>query len=163
MDLVQHQKLAQSKRKDNKKFFEQLKQKRYSNLDVVVHNLHNETFKKVDCLTCANCCKTTGPLFIKRDIKQLSKHLKISEQAFIDKYLRIDEDGDYVLKTVPCPFLGENNYCGVYDYRPNACREYPHTNQPKIHTIFNETLENISVCPAVYQIVERLKQYYSTS
>ena len=160
MDLHQHNILARSKREEHKKFFDQLKKKRPHDLDTTFHQFHEETFKKIDCLSCANCCKTTGPLFTNRDIKQLSKYLKLSEQQFITQYLRIDEDGDYVLKTVPCPFLGDNNYCAVYDYRPNACREYPHTNQAKMHTIFKETYENISVCPAVYRIVERLRQYY---
>lgn len=160
VDLAQHKKLAQTKKAEHKKLFDRLKQKRYSNLDVTVHKLHNEAFKKIDCLTCANCCKTTGPLFTQRDIKQLSKYLRLTEQVFIEKYLRIDEDNDYVLQTLPCPFLGKDNYCSVYDYRPNACREYPHTNQAKIHTIFNETLENSLICPAVFQIVERLKLHY---
>lgn len=163
VDLVQHKKLAEAKKAEHQKFFDLLKQKRYSNLDVIVHKLHDEAFKKIDCLTCANCCKTTGPLFTQRDIKQLSKHLRLTEKAFIDKYLRIDEDNDYVLQTLPCPFLGEDNYCSVYDYRPNACREYPHTNQAKMHKIFKETQENILICPAVFQIVERLKQHYLSS
>ncbi len=159
-DLTQFKKQAQAKRAENQKFLERLKKLRPSDLDQTVHNLHDNAFKKIDCLSCANCCKTTGPLFTQRDIKVLGKHLKLSPQQFIDKYLRIDEDNDYVLQQVPCTFLGADNYCSVYDYRPQACREYPHTNQSKIHTIFKETLNNTEVCPAVFQIVERLKNIY---
>lgn len=159
-DLTQLKKQAQAKRAENQKFFERLKKLRPSDLDQTVHNLHDNAFKKIDCLSCANCCKTTGPLFTQRDIKVLGKHLKLTPQQFIDKYLRIDEDNDYVLQQVPCTFLCADNYCSVYDYRPQACREYPHTNQSKIHTIFKETLNNTEVCPAVFQIVERLKQIY---
>lgn len=160
MDLNQFRKQSAGKRKEAERFFEKLKKLKPVNLDEQVHQLHEDAFKKIDCLTCANCCKTTGPLFTFRDIKILAKHLKLSQQEFIDKYLRIDEDNDYVLKQVPCPFLGTNHYCSVYDYRPEACRAYPHTDQTKIHTIFKETAYNVEICPAVYQIVERLKKLY---
>jgi hypothetical protein len=160
IDLAELKKQAQAKRNDNQKFFERIKKQRPNDFDQTVHKLHDAAFKKIDCLSCANCCKTTGPLFTQRDIKVLSKHLKITPQQFIEKYLRVDEDNDYVLQQVPCVFLGSDNYCSIYDYRPQACREYPHTNQSKIHTIFKETLNNTGVCPAVFQIVERLKSMY---
>lgn len=160
MELTQFRKIAGGKRKEAVRFFERLKKQRPSDLDAQVHKLHDETFRKTDCLSCANCCKTTGPLFTHRDIKVLSKYLRLTQQEFITKYLRIDEDNDYVLQQVPCPFLGADNYCSVYDYRPEACRTYPHTDQAKIHTILNETAYNVEICPAVYEIVERLKRIY---
>lgn len=160
MDLQQLKQQGESKRETNKQFFEKLKRNKPDNLDDQVNKLHTQVFKKINCLECANCCKTTGPLFTNRDIKLLSKHLRLSVAEFTEKYLYIDEDGDYVLKVLPCPFLGKDNYCSVYDYRPNACREYPHTHQRKIHTIFQETLNNVSICPAVYEITERLKSMY---
>lgn len=162
IDLVQVKKLGDARRGDNKKFFEKLKANKPADLDQQFHKSHDSVFKKLDCLTCANCCKTTGPLFTQRDITMLSKHLKLSPQKFIDTYLHLDEDNDYVLNVLPCPFLGSDNYCSVYDYRPNACREYPHTDQRKMHTIFKETLNNVSICPAVFEIVERLKKVYSS-
>ncbi len=160
IDLTQFNKQAKHKRAESQQFFERLKKQKPKDLDEKTHQLHDNVFKKTDCLLCANCCKTTGPLFTQRDIKVISKHLKLSELQFIQKYLRIDEDNDYVLQQVPCVFLGADNYCAIYDYRPQACREYPHTNQRKIHTILNETLNNTAVCPAVFEIVERLKKMY---
>ena len=76
---------------------------------------------------------------------------------FIEKFLRIDEERDYVLKSSPCPFLGDDNFCSVYDDRPKACREYPHTDRKKMVQITDLTLKNTLVCPAVYEMVERLK------
>lgn len=160
MDLIQLKKTGNAKRPENQKFFDRLKKSKPQDLDQTFHKLHDQAFKKINCLECANCCKTTGPLFTARDIKVLGKHLGLSELQFINKYLHIDEDGDYILNVLPCPFLNDNNYCSVYDYRPGACREYPHTNQRKMHTIFKETLNNVSICPAVSEIVERLKQIY---
>ena len=159
-DLSQLKKLAQQKQPENKKFFERLKKSKPKNLDQMVHQLHDEAFEHIDCLTCANCCKTTGPLFKQKDIERLAVHFRIKPSQFIEKHLHIDEDNDYVLNVLPCPFLGHDNYCSVYEDRPNACREYPHTNQRKIHTIYKETYNNIAVCPAVFDIVEKLKKIY---
>jgi Fe-S-cluster containining protein len=145
---------------ENKKFLDQLKKRTPKDLDHQFEQLHDVAFDKIDCLTCANCCKTTGPLFRQKDIERLSSHLKMRPANFVETYLHIDEDDDYVLNTLPCPFLGSDNYCSVYEYRPNACREYPHTNQRKMHTRFTETLNNTTVCPAVFEIVEKLKQIY---
>jgi Fe-S-cluster containining protein len=91
-----------------------------------MQDLHDAEFKKTDCLKCANCCKTTGPLFTSADIERVSKYLKQKPQQFIEQYLRIDEDQDYVLQSVPCNFLDNENACMIYEVRPKACREFPH-------------------------------------
>lgn len=77
---------------------------------------------------------------------------------FIDTYLRLDEENDYVLQQVPCPFLGDDNYCGIYDQRPKACREYPHTDRKDFYKISSLTIKNTSICPAAYNIVEEMKK-----
>lgn len=113
--------------------------------------------KKTNCLDCANCCKTTGPLFTSADIERVSKHLRQKPQQFIDRYLRIDEDQDYVLQTVPCDFLDQDNTCFIYDVRPKACREFPHTDRKKFNQITDLTLNNVAICPAAFNIVEKMK------
>ena len=150
-------KLAKDKHKENKAFFTKLKKKPPKNLDYLMEDLHNDEFEKTDCLTCANCCKTTGPLFTDKDIIRIAKYLRLKPQQFIDQYLHIDEDNDYVLQSVPCEFLGSDNYCSIYEVRPKACREFPHTNRKKFHQISNLTLKNVSICPAAFNIVEAMK------
>jgi len=120
--------------------------------------LHVDEFERTDCLECANCCKTTGPLFTDKDIQRISKHFKLKEQKFIETYLKIDEENDYVLQSVPCIFLGTDNYCSIYEVRPKACREFPHTDRKKFHQISNLTLNNVAICPAAYNIVEEMKK-----
>ncbi|AMS27233.1 hypothetical protein AEM51_09610 [Bacteroidetes bacterium UKL13-3] len=159
-DLNELKNKATQKKNENKRFFEQLKKRTPKNLDEQFAQFHDEAFDHIDCLKCANCCKTTGPLFKQKDIERLASHFKMRPAQFVETYLHIDEDNDYVLNALPCPFLGSDNYCSVYDHRPNACREYPHTNQRKIHTLFKETLNNVAICPAVFEIVERLKKVY---
>lgn len=152
-------KLSKEKYNTNKAFLKKLKQKPPKNLDYIMEELHEETFSEINCLNCANCCKTTGPLFTGKDIDRISKHLKLKPVKFIEAYLRIDEDNDYVLQSVPCVFLGADNYCSIYDVRPKACREYPHTNRRKFHQISAITLKNTAICPAVYSVLEKLKDH----
>lgn len=150
--------LAKDKHKAHKRFFKRLKKKPPKHLDQTMQELHKETFEEVDCLKCANCCKTTGPLFTNKDIERLSKHFKMKPSAFIDQYLRVDEDHDYVLQSLPCPFLGADNYCSVYDVRPKACAEFPHTDRKKFQQISHLTLKNVAICPAAFKIVEKMTE-----
>lgn len=151
-------KLAKDKHNENKKYFDKLKKKAPKDLDYQMENIHNQVFKKVDCLSCANCCKTTGPLFTSADIERIAKFLKMKTQKFIDQYLRIDEDNDYVLQQMPCTFLDHENYCMIYDVRPKACREFPHTDRKKFQQISHLTLKNVAICPAAYEVVEEMKK-----
>lgn len=151
-------KRAKDKHNENKKFFSKLKKKPPKDLDYIMQELHDDEFERTDCLTCANCCKTTGPLFTDKDIVRISKHLKLKQQEFITQYLRVDEDNDYVLQQVPCTFLDTENYCMIYDVRPKACSEFPHTNRKKFQQITNLTLKNVAICPATYNIVEAMKK-----
>ncbi|MDT0648243.1 YkgJ family cysteine cluster protein [Zunongwangia sp. F260] len=148
---------AKDKHKENKKFFSRLRKKPPRDLDRQMQELHEEEFAQTNCLDCANCCKTTGPLFTNKDIERISKHLKLKPQQFIEQYLRVDEDKDYVLQEVPCAFLAPDNYCLIYDVRPKACREYPHTDRKDFHKISNITIKNTAICPAAYNIVEKMK------
>src|SRR6476619_310149 len=77
-------------------------------------DLHEEAINKIDCLQCANCCKNFSPRFKTPDIKRISRHLKMRESDFIDTYLKVDEDGDFVVRSTPCPFLGTDNLCRIY-------------------------------------------------
>ncbi|MCA0132848.1 YkgJ family cysteine cluster protein [Winogradskyella alexanderae] len=151
-------KLAKDKHNENKTFFKRLRKKPPKKLDFIMQELHDEEFERTDCLTCANCCKTTGPLFTDKDILRISKYFKIKPQKFIEMYLRIDEDNDYVLQSVPCTFLGQDNYCSIYEVRPKACKEFPHTDRKKFHQISNLTLKNVAICPAAFNIVENMKK-----
>ncbi|TVZ22752.1 hypothetical protein JM84_1662 [Dokdonia sp. Hel_I_63] len=150
--------LAKDKQNENKKFFAKLRSKPPKNLDYIMQELHEDEFVRTDCLTCANCCKTTGPLFTDKDIQRISKHFRMKEFDFIKTYLRIDEEKDYVLQETPCTFLGADNYCSIYDVRPKACREFPHTDRKKFQQISKLTMENVKMCPAAFNIVEEMKK-----
>ena len=150
--------LAADKKSQNQRFFKKLKARPPRELDTLMQELHHEEFRKTDCLECANCCKTTGPLFTGADIDRIAAHLKMRPGQFVERYLRVDEDGDTVLQQLPCSFLDAENYCLIYEVRPKACREYPHTDRKKFHQITGLTLQNTAICPAAFRIVEELKK-----
>ena len=131
--------------------------KRLGKMDTIVQQLHDEVSEKIDCLTCANCCRTLGPAIYDKDIERMAKALRIKPSEVVSSYLRIDEDGDYVFKSMPCPFLGPDNLCDIYDVRPKACAAFPHTDRKKIYQINHLTIKNTLFCPAAYLFVEKLK------
>ncbi|MFM8849423.1 MAG: YkgJ family cysteine cluster protein [Cytophagales bacterium] len=158
MDLAAFKVKAQTESAQNKKFLNSFKKRNPREIDDLFHAAHEEVFSEIDCLTCANCCKTTSPIFYQTDIERVAKALRIKPGDFIQKYLRIDEDKDYVLQSSPCPFLDDDNRCRVYQDRPKACREYPHTDRKKMVQIMDLTHKNTLVCPAVLEMVERMRQ-----
>ena len=158
-ELLKHlPKLAAEKHLETKKYFAKLKKKTPKRLDLLMQDLHENEFKKTDCLTCANCCKTSSPIFTDKDISRISKYLRVKEHQFIAQYLERDDDDFMVLQSVPCAFLDTDNTCFIYDVRPKACSEYPHTNRKKFIQLTNLTLKNAEICPAVFNIVEELKK-----
>jgi Fe-S-cluster containining protein len=152
--------MAKLKENQNRKFFMRLKARIPKDLDETVRDFHDTAFQQINCLDCANCCKHLGPRIMDRDIERISKFLKPKKDKFIKTYLKIDEDGDFVFQSMPCPFLLPDNYCSVYEVRPKACEEYPHTNRRKFHQLFSITIKNTYTCPAVFDIVEDMKKKY---
>jgi Fe-S-cluster containining protein len=119
-------------------------------------DLHEAAFEKIDCLRCAACCKNYSPRFKTPDIKRLAKRLKMKEGAFIEAYLRLDSEGDYVARNAPCPFLGEDNHCSVYEERPSDCHRFPYTNEDVLIDRPLITLKNSSFCPITFYVMEQL-------
>lgn len=138
-------------------FVKKIKKKKPKKLDDVVRELHEDAFANFDCLDCANCCKTIGPRLIEKDIERLAKHLKMKTSDFKKKYILTDDDGDFVFNKHPCTFLLPDNYCMVYESRPKACREYPHTNRKRFYQILDLSHKNCETCPVVFDIFEELK------
>jgi uncharacterized protein len=118
--------------------------------------LHDEAFEKIDCLQCGNCCKGFSPRFKTPDIKRIAKHLKMKDGDFVNQYLFVDSDGDHVLKTTPCIFLGADNYCSIYEVRPSDCARFPYTDEDVLLKRPNLTQKNSTFCPVVYFVLEKL-------
>ncbi len=119
-------------------------------------DLHEAAFSEVDCLACAACCKNYSPRFKPPDVKRIAKKLKMTEGVFVETYLLRDEDGDFVVKSKPCPFLGDDNFCTIYEDRPSDCRRFPYTDEDILIKKPKITLKNSTFCPAVYFVLEKL-------
>jgi Fe-S-cluster containining protein len=158
MDLINTWKARRDEAKStHKKFLTSLKKNKNKSLNAIADELHEQLFQEIDCLDCANCCISIPPIVNETDVKRAAKFLGMKAADFKAQYVRIDEDQDMVMKSSPCPFLEADNKCFIYEARPKACREYPHTNNHeflkhlKLHAI------NSYYCPAVFHILERMK------
>ncbi len=119
-------------------------------------DLHDAAFSKINCLDCAACCKNFSPRFKTPDVKRIAKHLALKEGVFIEKYLKLDEEGDYVVNSKPCPFLGADNYCSIYHVRPSDCARFPYTDEDVLIKRTSLTLKNATFCPIVIYVLEEL-------
>jgi len=127
--------------------------KQLKKMDCEIHQLHDTYTEKIDCLQCGNCCRILGPRITDNDIRKMAKGLNMSPSQVLDTYLRIDEDGDYVFIKMPCPFLMPDNYCIIYENRPKACREYPHTDRKKFYQVYKLSIKNAYTCPIAYEVL----------
>lgn len=148
--------LAKQNQEATLAFFSKLKRKKPKQLDGLVHRLHEKVLGQFDCLSCANCCKSISPMITDKDIERIANKTKMKEADFISKYLHIDEDKCYVFNDTPCPFLMPDNFCMIYEFRPKACREYPHTDRRRFYQVIDITMLNRELCPIVYEVVEGL-------
>lgn len=148
--------LAAKSENEWKRYFAKNK-KKIEKMDSRIHQLHDESFEEIDCLSCANCCRSLGPRLTEKDIERMAKSTGMKISSFEEKYLKKDEDNDVVFKSMPCPFLDNNNYCLIYENRPKACREYPHTDRKRFFQIYNLSIKNAYTCPIVYRVLEAIK------
>jgi Fe-S-cluster containining protein len=153
-DIENQAKLAY---RSNRELINKLKRKPPSDLDERVRELHREVFSRINCLECANCCRTLGPRITDKDISRIAKYLKLRPSDLTEMYLRIDEDGDYVFREMPCPFLRPDNYCNIYEQRPSACRDYPHTDRKRFYQVLDLALKNSFTCPGVLEVLGKIK------
>ncbi|MGL4369168.1 MAG: YkgJ family cysteine cluster protein [Spirochaetota bacterium] len=142
----------------NKKFLSALAKRKPPRLDRDVQAIHEEVFAEIDCMKCGNCCRTLGPRLTTADTGRISSLLKMRETAFVHQYMRIDEDDDLIFKTMPCPFVEDDNSCRIYDKKPKACTDYPHTDEKNIR--LHHLSLNTLYCPAAFLIVEKMKEKY---
>jgi uncharacterized protein len=149
--------IAKATRKEHAELVKRLSAVDSRKVDERVHAIHEAVFETINCLNCANCCRTLGPRVTDADVRRITTSLRKKPSGFVEQHLVVDEDGDYIFRSMPCPFLGSDNYCSIYDVRPKACREYPHTNRRRVYQVMELTLKNSAICPAVFEILERLR------
>ena len=149
---------ARLRNKEHQKIAQRLKKRKIKNFDYLMQEIHEVVFDKIDCLSCANCCKTTSPIILEQDLKRIAKFLRIKPAIFEETYLKKDTDGLWMFQETPCVFLDDDNYCLIYDVRPKACREYPHLDRKKNAQLLDLHVKNAAICPAVFDAFEILEE-----
>ena len=146
-----------------RRFLTKLEKDPPKGLDKMALLVEADVWKEIDCLTCANCCKTMSPTFTVKDIKRISAHLEMTPLAFRDKYLYLEKkDNDWMNKQQPCQFLDLNtNMCSIYEVRPADCAGFPHLTKKKMVDYIHVHKQNVAYCPATYKMVEKMKVLFS--
>ena len=150
---------ARYHKKTLRKFLSKIVKDSPPGLGKIVETLEKEVWQEVDCLSCANCCKTMSPTYTKTDIRRIAKHFSVTPAAFSKKWLRKDRIGDMLNKTEPCQFLDmKDNKCSIYDVRPADCSGFPHLPKTKTAGYLHVHRQNIELCPATYKLVEKMRE-----
>ncbi len=126
-------------------------------LDRLVEHIRADVEPRIDCVACNHCCRTLQVVVDRKDIARLARRLDVQAEHFADEYVDTAPDGVQHLRRRPCPFLGQDGACTVYEDRPRACRDYPYLDTPRIRARSLTVLENVPHCPIVFNVWERLK------
>jgi uncharacterized protein len=156
IDIKGFKRKTAKKRKIYTTFLRGLHRRKVRGLESTVVKLNDETFKEIDCRNCANCCKTMTPTYTSGDIKRIAAHVKMTPAQYKEKYLYLDDTGDWMHYNLPCHFLGKDNLCTIYEIRPRDCRGFPHTHNRNFANSTTVNIQNLEYCPATFRIVEKL-------
>ncbi|MFN9710453.1 MAG: YkgJ family cysteine cluster protein [Bacteroidota bacterium] len=152
--------MMQRNRRKYRYFLTRLETTKPKGLAAMVKEADQQVWKETDCLDCANCCKTMTPTFTNTDIKRIAAHLKMSPDAFKEKWLYKERStGDWMNKKQPCQFLDlTTNKCSIYAVRPADCAGFPHHTKKQFTEWVHVYKQNVEYCPATYRLVEKLYQ-----
>lgn len=158
MDLLKFERKAEKKKGKLIKFLKKLDKIVPENMQELVKEVDATVWEDVQCLECANCCKTMTPTYTPKDIKRIAAHFDMTPKDFKAKWLYKDDTGDWMNTATPCQFLGSDNKCTIYEIRPDDCAGFPHHHK-KEFDLYNDTyINNVHRCPATFELVSRLRK-----
>lgn len=127
-------------------------------LDAVVAGIRDAVVPQIDCVACNRCCRTLQIVLDRKDIARLARRRGTTPDAFARAHVATAPDGVQHFAASPCPMLGDDGRCTVYEDRPRACRDYPYLDTPKFRSRSLTMVENVGACPIVFNVWERLKK-----
>lgn len=142
------------------KYLRRVEKLQPAGLDDLAVQLNEEVWREVDCLSCANCCKTMTPTFTYKDIRRIAKHLDMRPKDFKERWLKQEKnDKDWVNIKQPCQFLDlTTNMCSIYEVRPDDCARFPHLTKKKMIDYMHVHQQNVAYCPATYKMIEKMME-----
>ena len=156
IDVVLFKEKAKETKRGMKRFLSKIETLPARKVNAITTGMEPQVWREVDCLSCANCCKTMTPTFTDRDMRRISRHLGETVDDFKKKWLRKERkaDGDWINRREPCQFLNlEDNKCSIYEVRPADCAGFPHLGKA-MKEYAHVHKQNIEYCPATYRMVE---------
>jgi Fe-S-cluster containining protein len=150
IDLSRIQQVSQEHGDENWEFRSWLKQYAPDDIDGLVMTLSQKYFALIDCMQCANCCRSLHVEFKKSELFAIAKTLGQSIEAFQKQFM---SEGKV---NPPCPMLN-GKLCSIYENRPDVCRSYPHLEQPEFTSRLIGVIENVAICPIAFNMFEELK------
>jgi Fe-S-cluster containining protein len=160
LDVKKYKRRAYRKKKVLAKFLKKLAKAKPKGILKTVAAADKAVWEEVNCISCANCCKTMTPTYTRKDVNRISKHFKMSYQQFYDKWLKLDTNKDIINQSTPCQFLGKDNMCTIYSIRPDDCAGFPHfIRRDFMYQVEEKTyINNIQHCPATLVFVENIQK-----
>ncbi len=157
-----HERLARQ-RPLLRRFLTRLEARPPKDLDALLASIEPAVWAETDCLSCSNCCRTMSPTYTDRDIRRISRHLKMSEEQFQARWLYRNREGDWMNRQQPCPFLDlQTNRCSIYALRPSDCAGFPHLVKKPARAYLHVHHQNVQHCPATLRMVEKLMERLNT-
>ncbi len=126
-------------------------------LDIYADAIEKEVWAEVNCLSCSNCCRRMTPTYTFQDLKRISAHLGMTIKAYKEKWLYLNNKGEWMNKSQPCQFLDlKTNMCAIYEVRPADCAGFPHLTKKKMVEYMHVHKQNVEYCPATFTMVKKL-------
>src|SRR3984893_16542105 len=138
IDLSRIQQFSQEHDDENWEFRSWLKQYAPDDIDGLVKTLSQKYFALIDCMQCANCCRSLHVEFKKSELHAIAKTLGQSIEAFQKQSM---SEG-----IPPCPMLN-GKLCSIYENRPDVCRSYPHLEQPEFTSRLIGVIDSVGILP----------------
>ena len=157
-DLIQIKRFGEKQREENKKFRAWLKHHTF--VERRLKAMAQDIEAKIDCTTCANCCRVATTQVTERDAERLARFLRVKVSAFLRDFTEETEEEGRILKRNEngCVFL-DGNLCSVYEARPNTCELFPHLvkgNGSLLSRLWHMP-DRAVYCPIVYNTLEAWK------
>ena len=143
----------------NYHFLPSLKMRSPKKVDRIALELHQEAFSIVDCNEMCQLLPDAASHCHRRRHRQ-DRPTSGNNRAGVHRRLPGARRGRGRLphQDSPCPFLGNDNLCKIYDVRPEKCQGYPFMDRPDFVFMTMTHANNAVVCPAVFYLVEQMKR-----
>ena len=164
LNVPYYSRRAHAKKKALTAYLKKLMRKKPAGMYAITQEARTETWKKIDCTTCGNCCNTMTPTWKKAEVKKVAAHMGMTYDEYYEKYLYTDDSGDIMNDSTPCQHYDTTSrLCTIYELRPFDCSEFPHFHRKDFYDQVEDVFApNMPRCPATLVWVEQIEALSQT-